>query len=34
MKPHVAGQYPLARGGEAIRALMDRKVSGKIVITP
>jgi NADPH:quinone reductase len=34
LKPHIAGEYPLARGGEAIRALMDRKVSGKIVITP
>ncbi|TXH06407.1 MAG: NADPH:quinone oxidoreductase family protein [Nevskiaceae bacterium] len=34
LKPHIAGTYPLARGGEAIRALMDRKVSGKIVILP
>jgi NADPH:quinone reductase len=34
LKPLIAGQYPLARGGEAIRALMDRKVSGKIVIIP
>jgi NADPH:quinone reductase len=34
LKPHIAGRYPLARGGAAIRALMDRKVSGKLVITP
>jgi len=34
LKPHIAGTYPLERGAEAIRALMDRKVSGKIVITP
>ncbi|SFF56629.1 NADPH2:quinone reductase [Fontimonas thermophila] len=34
LKPHIAGTYPLARGGEAIRQLMDRKVSGKLVITP
>lgn len=34
LKPHIAGTYPLARGGEAIRFLMDRKASGKIVITP
>ncbi len=34
LKPHVSGTYPLERGAEAIRALMDRRVSGKIVITP
>ncbi|MES0873961.1 NADPH:quinone oxidoreductase family protein [Sinimarinibacterium thermocellulolyticum] len=34
LKPHIAGTYPLARGAEAIRQLMDRKVSGKLVITP
>ncbi len=33
LKPHIAATYPLARGGEAIRALMDRKVSGKLVVT-
>ena len=33
LKPHVAATYPLARGGEAIRALMDRSVSGKVVVT-
>lgn len=33
IKPHIADTYPLERGGEAIRALMDRKVSGKVVIT-
>ncbi len=34
LKPHIADIYPLERGGEAIRALMDRKISGKVVITP
>ncbi|MFC4249878.1 NADPH:quinone oxidoreductase family protein [Sinimarinibacterium flocculans] len=34
LRPHIAGTYPLERGAEAIRQLMDRKVSGKLVITP
>ena len=34
LRPHVAGTFPLERGSEAIRQLMDRKVSGKLVITP
>lgn len=34
LKPLISAEYPLARGGEAIRILMDRKVSGKVVITP
>lgn len=34
LKPHVAGTYPLSRAAEAIRLLMDRRVSGKLVVTP
>ncbi len=34
LRPRIAGTYPLARGGEAIRALMERRVSGKLVILP
>lgn len=34
LKPHIAGTFPLERGAEAIRQLMDRKVSGKLVVTP
>jgi NADPH2:quinone reductase len=34
LRPRIAGVYPLARGGEAIRALMERRVSGKLVILP
>lgn len=34
LRPRVAGHFPLARGGEAIRALMERRVSGKLVILP
>ena len=34
LKPHIAGTYSLTDAPKAIRALMDRKVSGKLVITP
>lgn len=34
IKPHISGTYSLADGPKAIRALMDRKVSGKLVIKP
>lgn len=34
LRPLVSATYPLARGGEAIRALMDRRVSGKLIILP
>jgi NADPH2:quinone reductase len=34
LQPHVAGRYPLERAGEALRALIDRKAVGKLVITP
>lgn len=34
LRPHVAGRYPLERAGEALRALMDRTVVGKVVVTP
>ena len=33
IKPRITGTYPLAQGGEAIAALGDRKVAGKLVIT-
>ncbi len=32
IRPRVSAHYPLERGGEAIRALMDRKASGKLVV--
>jgi NADPH:quinone reductase len=32
IKPHVSNTYPLAKGGEAIRELMDRKAQGKVVV--
>jgi NADPH:quinone reductase-like Zn-dependent oxidoreductase len=34
LKPHVSAQIPLARAGEAIRLLMDRKAQGKVVVVP
>jgi len=32
LKPHVSERIPLARAGEAIRLLMDRKAQGKVVV--
>ena len=33
MKPSVSEHVPLAKAGEAIRMLMDRKAKGKVVVT-
>jgi NADPH2:quinone reductase len=32
LKPHISAQYPLEKAGEALRALMERKVTGKVVL--
>lgn len=34
LKPHISQQYPLEKAGEALRALMERRVTGKIVLVP
>jgi len=34
LKPHISARIPLARAGEAIRLLMDRKAQGKVVVIP
>jgi NADPH2:quinone reductase len=34
LRPHIAGTFALEDAGAAIRQLMDRKVSGKLVVTP
>jgi NADPH2:quinone reductase len=34
LRPHIAGTYPLERAPEALTAIMERSVSGKLVITP
>ncbi|HEY2445638.1 MAG TPA: NADPH:quinone oxidoreductase family protein [Rhizomicrobium sp.] len=34
LKPHVSERVPLARAGDAIRLLMDRKAQGKVVVVP
>jgi NADPH2:quinone reductase len=34
LQPYVSGRYPLERAGEALRAMIDRTVVGKVVITP
>lgn len=32
IKPHISARYPLAEAGAAIRHLMDRKATGKVVV--
>lgn len=32
LKPHVSATYPLARGAEALIAIMERRVTGKVVV--
>jgi NADPH2:quinone reductase len=34
LQPYVSGSYPLEGAGEALRAMMDRTLVGKVVITP
>jgi NADPH2:quinone reductase len=34
LRPYVSGRYPLERAGEALRLVIDRKVVGKVVVTP
>jgi NADPH2:quinone reductase len=34
LKPHVSKTYPLAEAGRALRDMMERKVTGKIVLVP
>ena len=34
VKPHVSARYPLERGVEALREVLDRRATGKIVILP
>lgn len=33
IKPRISARYPLKEGGKAIRALMDRTATGKLVVT-
>jgi NADPH2:quinone reductase len=33
IKPRISARYPLKDGGKAIRALMDRTATGKLVVT-
>ncbi len=34
LKPHVSKAYPLAQAGVALRDMMERKVTGKVVLVP
>ena len=33
LRPHVEATYPLERGAEALRAVMERCARGKLVVT-
>jgi len=33
VSPHISARYPLANAVEALRAVLDRKVTGKVVVT-
>ncbi len=34
LKPHISARYPLAQGAQALNDLMNRKVTGKVIIVP
>lgn len=34
LKPYISKRYPLAQGATALRDMMDRKVTGKVVLVP
>jgi len=34
LRPHISASYPLASGASAIDDMMNRKVTGKVIITP
>ncbi len=34
LKPHISHRYPLAQAGQALRDMMERKVTGKVVLIP
>jgi NADPH:quinone reductase len=34
LKPHVSATYPLAQASRALRDMLDRKVTGKVVLVP
>ena len=34
LQPHVSGHYPLDQAADALRAMIDRRAVGKLVITP
>jgi len=33
LRPHISKNYPLAQGAQALQDLLDRKVTGKVIIT-
>lgn len=34
IRPRISATFPLSRGGEAIRSMMERKVTGKVIVKP
>ena len=33
LRPHISARYPLSQGAQALQDLLDRKVTGKVIIT-
>jgi NADPH:quinone reductase len=33
IRPHISARYPLAEGAKALNDLMNRKVTGKVIVT-
>jgi NADPH2:quinone reductase len=33
LRPHISARYPIERGAQALQDLLDRKVTGKVIIT-
>jgi NADPH2:quinone reductase len=34
LKPHISQAYPLAQAPQALRDMLERKVTGKVVLVP
>ena len=34
LRPEISGRYELANAPQALRAMLDRKVTGKVVVLP
>ena len=34
LRPHISGTYKLENGAQALNDMMNRRVTGKVIITP